>query len=40
LGAGPEGVIALPDDVWLDMPGNVRSVRVDWLEFTDAPESD
>ncbi len=34
----PEGVIGLSGYVWLGMPGKVRSVREDWLEFTDEPD--
>jgi hypothetical protein len=33
----PEGVVGLPGYVWLDMPGKVRSVNPQELEFTDEP---
>ena len=33
----PEGVKALPDHVWLDIPGKVRTFPANWLEITDAP---
>ena len=33
----PEGVEALPDNLWLDIPRKVRSVDPRVLEFTDAP---
>jgi hypothetical protein len=33
----PKGVAALPGYVWLDLPGKVRHVRADELEFTGQP---
>jgi hypothetical protein len=33
----PEGIAALPDYVWLDMPGKVRHVLERDLEFTEKP---
>jgi hypothetical protein len=34
----PEGVQGQPGNVWLDMPGKVRSVGEHELEFTESPE--
>jgi hypothetical protein len=34
LNRHPEGEVALPGYVWLDMPGKVRSVGEHELEFT------
>lgn len=31
----PQGMAAMPGYVWLDMPGKVRSVREQELEFTE-----
>jgi hypothetical protein len=37
LGRHREGVAALPDYVWLDMPGKVRHAPARDLEFCDRP---
>jgi hypothetical protein len=39
LNRHPEGEVALPGYVWLDMPGKVRSVDPHLLEFTDQAPS-
>lgn len=36
----PEGIQGLSGHVWLETPEKVRSVREDWLEFTDGTRPD